>query len=125
MSKQKRNYTAVFKRNAVRLSEEKGNVAKAARELGIGAQLIHRWKKEQEEFKHNSFPGHGKAKLTDERREIARLKKELRDAKMEAEILKKAIGNVFAPQIMRTTAKNWVHEEAQIKIPCREDVKNT
>jgi transposase len=66
MSKQKRNYTAVFKRNAVKLSEEKGNVAKAARELGIGAQLIHRWKKEQEEFKHNSFPGHGKAKHTDE-----------------------------------------------------------
>jgi transposase len=98
----------------VKLSEEKGNVAKAAREFGIGAQLIHRWKKEQEEFKHNSFPGHGKAKLTDEGREIARLKKELRDAKMEAEILKKAIGNVFAAQIIRATAKIWVHEEAQI-----------
>lgn len=92
MSKKKRIYTAVYKRNAVKLSEEKGNVAKAARELGIRYQLIHRWKKEQEEFQHNSFPGHGKAKLTDEQREIARLKKELRDAKMEAEILKKAIG---------------------------------
>ena len=45
---------------------------------------------------HNSFLGHGKAKLTDEQREITRLKKDLRDAKMEAEILKKAIGNVFA-----------------------------
>jgi len=67
-------------------------IAKAARELGIGAQLIHRWKKEQQEFEHSSFPGHGTAKLTDEQREIARLKKELRDAKMEAEILKKAIG---------------------------------
>ncbi|MFT6245995.1 MAG: transposase [Crocinitomicaceae bacterium] len=52
----------------------------------------YRWKKEQEEAQHNSFSGHGKAKLTDEGREIARLKKELRDAKMEAEILKKAIG---------------------------------
>ena len=104
MSKKKRSYTAVFKRNAVRLSEEKGNVAKAARELGIGYQLIHRWKKEEEEFEHNSFPGHGKAKFTDEQREISRLKKELRDAKMEAEILKKAIGNVFAAQIMQTTA---------------------
>lgn len=92
MSNKKRSYTAVYKRNAVKLSEEKQNVAKAARELGIGAQLIHRWKKEQEEFKHNSFPGHGKAKLTDEQREIARLRKELRDAKMEAEILKKVIG---------------------------------
>jgi transposase len=58
--------------------------------------LIRRWKKEQEEFQHSSFPGHGKVKLTDEQREIARLKKELRNAKMEAEILKKAIGNVFA-----------------------------
>jgi transposase len=58
--------------------------------------LIRRWKKEQEEFQHSSFPGNGKVKLTDEQREIARLKKELRNAKMEAEILKKAIGNVFA-----------------------------
>jgi len=40
MSKKKRIYTAVYKRNAVKLSEEKGNVAKAARELGIGYQLI-------------------------------------------------------------------------------------
>ena len=62
MSKQKRSYMAVYKRNAVKLSEEKGNVANAARELGIGIQLIHRWKKEQDEFKHNSFPRHGKAK---------------------------------------------------------------
>ena len=92
MSKKKRNYPAVYKRNAVKFSEEKQNFAKAGRDLGIGAQLIHRWKKEQEEFKHNSFPGDGKAKLTDEGREIARLNKELRDAKMEAEILKKAIG---------------------------------
>ena len=92
MSKKKRSYTAVYKRNAVKLSEEKGNVAKAGRELGIGAQLIHRWKKEQEEFKHNSLPGHGKVKLTDDGREIACLNKELHYAKMEAEILKKAIG---------------------------------
>jgi transposase-like protein len=34
------------------LSQEKNNVAKAARELGIGAQLIHRWKKEQDEYRH-------------------------------------------------------------------------
>jgi transposase len=108
----------------VKLSEEQGSVAKAVRELGIGAQLIHRWKKEQEEFKHNSFPGHGKAKFTDDGREIARLKKELHYAKMEAEILKKAIGNVFASQIMRTTAREstafevWVHEAIQIEIHC-------
>jgi len=86
MSKTKRSYRAAFKRNAVKLLEEKDNVAKAARELAIGAQLIHR------EYQHNSFPGHGKAKLTDEQREIVHLQKELCDAEMESEVLKKAIG---------------------------------
>ena len=126
MSKKKRSYTAVFKRNAVKLSEEKGNVAKAARELGIGAQLIHRWKKEQDDYQHNSFPGHGKAKLTDEQREITRLKKELRDAKMEAEILKKAIGIFSTNDKRKYTFEKlkvlqfqiWVYETTQIKIPC-------
>jgi transposase-like protein len=33
MSKKKRSYIAVFKRNAVKLSEEKENIAKASREL--------------------------------------------------------------------------------------------
>ncbi len=54
MSKKKRSYTAVLKQNALKLSKEKDNVAKAARELGIGAQLILRWKKEQEAYQHNS-----------------------------------------------------------------------
>ena len=58
MSKNKRSYTAVYNRNAVKLSEEIGNTVKGAEELMIGAQLVHGWKKEQEEFKHNSFSGH-------------------------------------------------------------------
>ncbi len=92
MSKKKRNYTVSFKRNAVKLSEEKGNVSQTAKELGIAVSVLHRWRRELEEYAHNSFPGHGKPKLTDEQREITRLKKELRDAKMDAEILKKAVG---------------------------------
>ena len=91
MTSKKKKYTPIFKRNAIKLAEDKGNVAQAARELGINFQLIHRWKREQEKFKNNSFPGHGSPKLTDEGKEIARLKKELREAKLEAEILKKAI----------------------------------
>jgi DNA-binding transcriptional regulator GbsR (MarR family) len=51
--------------------------------------LIHRWKREQKEFSHNSFPSHVKVKRTDEQREIAELKKAFREAKMETEILKK------------------------------------
>jgi transposase len=87
----RRKFTSNFKLNAIKLGEEKQNVAQAASELGIKASLIHRLKREQEEFTHNSFPGHGKVKQTYEQREIAELKKALREAKMETEILKKAI----------------------------------
>ena len=73
----RRKYTVSFKLKAIKLSQEKKNVAQAAREPGIKAPMIHRWKKEQEEYSHNSFHGHGKAKLTDEGREIAKLKKDL------------------------------------------------
>ena len=87
----RRKFTANFKLNAIKLGEEKKNVAQAARELGVKASLIHRWKREQQEFTHNSFPGHGKVKMTDDQREISELKRTLREAKMETEILKKAI----------------------------------
>lgn len=87
----RRKFTSSFKLNAIKLGEEKGNIAQAARELGIKATLLHRWKREQQQFTHNSFPGHGKVKQTDEQREIAELKKALRESKLETEILKKAI----------------------------------
>lgn len=87
----RRKFTSNFKLNAIKLGEEKQSVAQAARELGIKASLIHRWKREQQEFSDNSFPGHGNVKQTDEQREISELKKALRVAKMETEILKKAI----------------------------------
>ena len=87
----RRKFTSSFKLNAIKLGEEKGNISQAARELGVNPSLIHRWKREQVEFSHNSFPGHGKMKMTDDQREIARLNKALGEAKMETEILKKAI----------------------------------
>lgn len=87
----RRKYSAQYKKKAIALSEEKNNVAEAARELGIRPGMIHRWKKEKAKYAHNSFPGYGKPKMTDQEREIAQLKKELRDAQLETEILKKAI----------------------------------
>ncbi|MFT6503344.1 MAG: hypothetical protein ACJASQ_003479 [Crocinitomicaceae bacterium] len=58
---------------------------------------------------------HEKAKLTDKGLDIARIKKELRDVKMEAEILKKAVGTFSPPAARESTAfEVWVHEEAKI-----------
>ena len=87
----RRKFTPIFKLQAIKLGEENQNIAQAARELGVKASLIHRWKREQQEFSYNSFPGHGKVKMTDAQREITNLKKALREANLETEILKKAI----------------------------------
>ena len=87
----RKKYSPQYKEKAIALSEEKNNVASAARELGIGPPMIHRWKKEKEQYLHNSFPGHGKTKMTDQEREIDRLEKALKDSRLETEILKKAI----------------------------------
>lgn len=62
-----------------------------AEELGIRAELVRRWRREYEQFQEGSFSGHGNTKMTDEQKEIARLRKELRDTQEERDILKKAI----------------------------------
>ena len=53
--------------------------------------MLSRWRKESATFGKNSFPDKGKPKLTDEQRGIAELKKALKDAQLERDILKKAI----------------------------------
>jgi len=95
MSKHKKNYTVAFKNKAVELSYAKGSVKKVSDELGIPYSVLHRWRKESYEYGKNSFPGRGKLKLTDEQREIAELKKKLRDSELENQILKKAV-NIFS-----------------------------
>jgi len=91
MSREKRNYTVEFKEKAVELSYARGSVVEIFRELDIPSSVLSRWRRESDTYGRNSFPGKGNPKLTDEQREIAELKKRLRDAELERDILKKAI----------------------------------
>jgi len=91
MSKSRRKFESSFKRKAVELSRIRDNVVQVAEELGISAVMLYRWRKEQNQYEHNSFPGKGNPKMTDEEKEIARLKAELYDVTMDRDILKKAI----------------------------------
>ena len=91
MSKQKREYTMEFKQKAVELSHARGNAAEVCRELGLNPSVLGRWRREAKKYGENSFPGMGNPKLTEEQREIAELKKKLRDVEIERNILKKAI----------------------------------
>ena len=82
--RKRREYTEEFKREAVALVTEQGyKPSEAARRLGIGNDLVRRWKREFEE------EASGAQLNTDEREELKRLRKENRLLKMEKEILKK------------------------------------
>jgi transposase len=84
-TRKRRNYTEDFKRDAVALVTEQGyKTSEAARSLGIGDNLIRRWKREFEEEASGTRLG------ADEREELKRLRKENRLLRMEKEILKKA-----------------------------------
>ena len=61
-------------------------------ELGIRSELVRRWRREFKEYQAGSFSGHGNANLTDEQKEIIKLRKELKNAEQERDILKKAVG---------------------------------
>ena len=76
---------------AVNLCLSGKTTREVADELGLRTELVTRWKREYNEFKEGSFSGHGNPNLTAEQREIARLKKELREAQIERDILKKAV----------------------------------
>jgi transposase len=90
MVQERQQYTREFKIEAVRLVvEEKRPLSQVARELGIGRNLLQRWKKEFEGAgRADAFPGHGKLSSQDE--EIRRLKRELEQARQENAFLKKA-----------------------------------
>ena len=86
----RRVFTDEFKREAVRLADERGNVQQTARDLGVHANLIHDWKRRltTKADRETAFPGHGNAKDP----ELVRLQRDYARLKEENEILKKAVG---------------------------------
>jgi transposase len=88
MTTQRKLFTEEFKRDAVRLAKERGNIAATARELGISDNTLHGWKLQFEREPDHPFPGNGNPRDP----ERARLQKEIARLKEENEILKKAVG---------------------------------
>ena len=88
MSKRKR-YSKEFKLDAVSLVLDQGyNRAEAARSLGLNSNMLGRWVSEHQTDGGQSFRGNGK--LTPEQEEIRKLRSQVKNLKMEKEILKKA-----------------------------------
>ena len=85
---ERRVFTAEFKRDAVQLAKERGNVAQAARALGVHESVLSRWKRRLDTAPERPFPGQGKPQDP----ELAQLKRENARLREENEILKKAVG---------------------------------
>ncbi|MFV5696616.1 transposase [Flavobacterium sp. LB3P122] len=73
-------YDKAFKDKSVQLSFERPNISELARELGVKAPQLYKWRKEFEEFGEGSFPGKGNLKLSLEQEKIHELEKRLKDA---------------------------------------------
>ena len=90
MSKKRRKYSQQYKIDAVQLAQQEGmSVAQVARDLGIGEQMLGRWKHAYEQEGIEAFPGSGKLKPEDEK--LRRLTRELEHVREERDILKKAV----------------------------------
>jgi transposase len=88
---QRRKFDKAFKLMTVELCLSGKSTTEVATELGLRPELVSRWKREYEQRKEGSFSGHGKPALSVEQAEIAKLKKQLREAEIERDILKKAV----------------------------------
>jgi transposase len=93
MKRVRRDYSAEFKADAVRLVKAgTKQVTVLARELNVSRQLLYHWVRQADERKgkplRDVFPGHGNR--TTEQKELAELRRENARLKMDNEILKKA-----------------------------------
>ena len=86
MSK-RRKYSPEFKREAVEMARQSGmSSAQVARELGLGANLLTRWKREADAQGKGAFGGTG----TPRDAEVAQLKRELARVRKERDFLAEA-----------------------------------
>ncbi len=91
---ERRTFTREFKMEAVQLSYDSDRpVTQVAKNLGIRPELLYRWRAEARQAGGEAFPGKGN--LKPEEAELARLRRELEQTRLERDILKKAL-SVFA-----------------------------
>ena len=89
MAGKRRVYTDEFKFDAVRLVLEEGlTKAETSRRLGVNQNSLGKWVKAYKTNGENAFPGKGRQ--TPEQEELRGLREEVRELRMEREILKKA-----------------------------------
>lgn len=94
----KKRYTKAEKLEIVKESMEADvQLIDLAKRYSVHVNTISKWRRELSIHKDSAFPGKGNAILTDEQKEILKLRKQLREAELTNEILKKAVGIFSSP----------------------------
>ena len=89
MSKERRVFSAEYKREALNLVQKQQlSVVEVARRLGINPNLLYRWKAQLASEGEQAFPGPGQQTALEA--ELAKLRRENEQLRMERDILKKA-----------------------------------
>ena len=89
MSKERRKHTPEFKREALSMViDQQLSVAEVSRRVGISQTLLHKWKVQFAAQGEQAFPGKGQQ--TPQEAELARLRRENEQLRIERDILKKA-----------------------------------
>lgn len=97
MSNPRRKYTPEFKLEAVRLVTDQGQRIKdVAESLDINPGLLHQWRAAVKVNGSKAFSAQAPARLESE--EVRKLKRELKVAREERDILKKALGFFAKPK---------------------------
>ncbi len=90
MTNKRNQYTREFKLEAISLViDHKRKIPDVAHSLGIGKSTLDNWLRKYRKEKQGSAPTEGLA-LTDDQRRIQDLEREIRQLKVEKDILKKA-----------------------------------
>ncbi len=89
--KVRRTYDKEFKLMVVNLCLSGKKASEVASEMDLDRSMVQRWVRQYQQNDENCFGGNGNLALTPEQEEIANLKKELREVKIERDILKKAV----------------------------------
>lgn len=94
MPRQNKQHTKQFKLDAINYRKEHSDLTQTecAKNLGIGVSTLSKWETQFRDY-DGDVPVRGSGNYeSDEQKEIARLKRELRDSQDALDVLKKAIG---------------------------------
>jgi transposase len=89
MGQSRRRYSREFKLEAVRQLQEGRRLVDVARELGVNATVIRRWKDQVEVDAATAFPGNGRQRDLED--EVQRLRREVEQLRAERDFLKQTV----------------------------------